>query len=30
MHFKIDTNELKKAIEIVNHATSTISTTPIL
>jgi len=30
MHFKIETNELKKALEIVNHATSVITTTPIL
>ncbi len=30
MHFKIATSELKQALEIVNHATSTISTTPIL
>ncbi len=30
MHFKLKVDELKKALEIVNHAVSYISTTPIL
>ncbi len=30
MHFKINTDTLKRTLEIVNHATSVISTTPIL
>jgi DNA polymerase III sliding clamp (beta) subunit (PCNA family) len=30
MKFQIATSELKKALDIVNHATASISTTPIL
>ncbi|MDR1988546.1 MAG: hypothetical protein LBQ24_07715 [Candidatus Peribacteria bacterium] len=30
MKFSIKTEELKKGLDIVNHATATVSTTPIL
>jgi len=30
MKFKIKTSELKKGLDIVNHATASITTTPIL